>query len=285
MHGPVSALPGSDSALHGADFVTHESDFVPHGVLKGIHDGIDYFGHFILDFLGSIGKSVGNIGSLDQGQVVHGISDSIEADVSVGLLHILAQEAHALSFGAAFGGDVDLNDILEGVYLVAELRIDLGGHPGGVLQALRMDTDLMDQSLGAVVHSGDNVVFSGIIHLFEDADIAFDVEGEAEIVGSVFFDNGIRHLRVHAFFADFLKLCVDNVGPAAGDVEVGLDKSCDEGGQAADLASGAESEEVSRRLILTDLGHVLGGELSVVLGKVEIQVPSKSLANTFFIYL
>ncbi len=145
-----------------------------------------------------------------------------------------------------------------------------------------MDGDLVDEALGAVIYTGDDVVFSGVVHFLEDADIAFDIKGEAEIVGAVFFDDGIGNLGVDAFLADFSELCVHDIGAAAGDVEVGLNKTGDEGGQTADLTACAQTEEVACRLVLADLGYVLGRELSVILGQVEIEGSIKVTRKYFF---
>ena len=198
------------------------------------------------------------------------------------MFHVLAQELDAFALGAALGGNVDLDDVLEGIDIVAELGVDLGGHAGGVIQALGVDGDLVDEALGAVVYAGDDVVFSGVVHFLEDADVTFDVKGEAEIVGAVFFDNGIGDLGIDALFADFPELSVDNVGAAAGDIEIRLHKAGDEGGQTADLTACAQTEKVAGRLVLADLGYVLGRELSVIFGKVEVEGSIKVARKNFF---
>ena len=257
-------------------------DFFAHGIFECLDDGRDDFSDAVLHFLGRIGEGVGDVGCIDEGQVVHGIADSVEADVAVLVFHVLTKELDALALGAALGSYVDLDDILESIDGVTEFSIDLCGHAGGIIQALGVDGDLVDEALRAVIHSGDDVVFSGIVHFLEDADVALDVKGKAEIVGAVFFDDGIGDLGVDAFFADLFKLGVDDVGAAAGNVEVRLHKACDEGGQAADLAAGAQTEEVARSLVLTDLGYILSRELSVIFGKVEVQGSIKVARKYFF---
>ena len=133
----------------------------------------------------------------------------------------------------------------------------------------------MDQPLGAVRHALDDIVLARIIHGGKYADIAFDVQREPVILDAVLVKDLLGHDRIHAALSDLLQVLVHDVCAAAGDKEIRLHKSCNEGGQAAHLSAGAQTEEMSGLLILANLLHVLGRELAVVLRLVEIQCPIK----------
>ena len=134
-----------------------------------------------------------------------------------------------------------------------------------------MDADLMDQSLGAVCNALYHIILARIVHRCEHADVAFHIQSESVILNSVLVQDLLSHFGIDTAFSDFLKILVDDVRTAAGDVEIRLHKSCDEGCQASHLSAGAKAEKVTRLLVLADLLHVLRGQFAVIFRFIKIQ--------------
>ena len=140
----------------------------------------------------------------------------------------------------------------------------------------------MDQALGSILYTCNDVIFSGIIHFIEDADIALNIKGKAEVVDTVFFDDGIGDSGIDTSLADLFKLRVHDVGAAAGNIEIRLHKPGDEGSETADLTAGAQAEKIARSLIFADLGHIFRRKFPVIFGEVEIKCAVKITGKDFF---
>ena len=144
-----------------------------------------------------------------------------------------------------------------------------------------MDADLVDQSPGAVGDVLDHIVLARIVHGCEYADVAFHIERESVVLDAVLVQDLLRDDRVHAALSDLAQILVNDIGTAAGDIEIGFHKAGNKGRKAADLSSRAEAEQMAGLLVFTDLLCVLGGELSVVLSLVKIQRSVKITCKYF----
>ena len=167
--------------------------------------------------------------------------------------------------------------------MVTEFAVDGRGEFFCFGLAFIVDAQLMDHAHHGVVHSGDHVVFAGIVHLCKDVDDAVDVDGDAALVGIIGIDESadlIDDGTVDAPAEDRPEAAVHDVRTGAGDVEIRADQSGDEGCQAADLTSGAETEKMAGFLVFPDLFHVLRGKLHFCF--VEVQGAVKIAGKDFF---
>ena len=117
---------------------------------------------------------------------------------------------------------------------------------------------------------------------YEDTDVAVDVEGQPEAFGAHLVRDGPGDVRVDAAFADLVIVAIDDVRAGTRDEEIRLDEARDERGQPADLAAGAEAEEVAGLLVFADLFDRLHRELVGVLRFIEIQRSVKIGCKYFF---
>ena len=58
---------------------------VVHAVFQCVHDGLHNLGRLVLHHLRGVGECIGDVGGLNERQVIDGISDSVEFDLAVGL--------------------------------------------------------------------------------------------------------------------------------------------------------------------------------------------------------
>ena len=200
---------------------------------------------------------------------------------------MLSDDRDRLALGSSLRSDVNFDDVLERIQIIAVLIIDLFCEGSCLLQCLAVDADAVDHSLGSVVHACDDIVLTRIVHLLEDVDNAVDIDRDSVAARLYVLNDLVDDIAVHEQLADLLHVAVNNVGACGCDPEVRLNEAADERCQTADLSARAETEIIACCLIFLDLFDVFGRKLYFCLIEIKstIKIACKYFFHAFYPFL
>ena len=269
--------------VQAAGLIRILSNRIIHAVFQSFYNSRHYLGGRFLHLLRRVRECIGYIRRQEQREVVHGITDAVKLNTVILIGVEFFQSLNALALGASLGRDIYFNNVPESIDIVTEHGVDLFRQSRRLFFTLCVNPELMDQTGHGIFHTGNDMIFTGIIHLRENIDDTIDINGNPVLCRVRRIDHLadlIDHISVDTSPVNVPEITVNNIGASTGNVEIRLHDPADKGRKTADLSAGAKTEEVACLLIFFDFGNIFRRQLDFCL--VEIESTVKIAGKYFF---